>query len=343
MSAPTTALSRIRMLFAALVAAAAAAVMPGFAHAAVPKAVTELACFGAPARSLAGPCIDPSLLNTVYPAPQDAPLEPNAECLPTSRTGLLYPCSFGARDSAATDTVALIGDSHASHWRAAVDVVARAHGRRALSITRSGCAFTKARAAIPADQVASCRRWNSELLAWLGQHAEVSTIFLSTRANARYVRPRRATSNFEAAVAGHLALWRAVPATVKNIIVIRDTPYSSYAAGECVRRAYAAEQRGAINCTRERVHALHRGPAATAARRLRSPRVQLLDMTPFFCGGVRCYQVVGGALVYKDAEHITATFARTLGPFMLRRIAALAGSASGPIVTARAGTIMAIR
>jgi hypothetical protein len=334
---------RTRMLCAALIVTAAAAVVPGFAHAAVPNPVTALACFGAAARSLTEPCVDPSLLDTVYPAPQDAPLEPNAECLPTSRTGLLYPCSFGARTPAATDTIALIGDSHASHWRAAVDVVARAHGRRALSITRSGCAFTKAQAVIPADQMASCRRWNSELLAWLGRHPEVSTIFLSTRANARYVRPSRATSNFEAAVAGHLALWRAVPETVRNIIVIRDTPYSSYAAGECVRRAYAAKQRGAVRCTRERAHALHREPAATAARRLRSPRVQLIDMTPFFCAGSRCYQVVGGALVYKDAEHITATFARTLGPFMLRRIAALAGSADGPITTARAGTIMAIR
>jgi len=315
--------NRRRTLCAALIAmAVAAAGMPAFSEAAISSPVTQLACFGAPARNPAARCVDPSLQRTVYPAPEDAWLEHNAECLPTSREGLLYPCAFGERGSAARDTVALIGDSHASHWRAAVDVVARARGRRALSITRSGCAFIKARAIIPADRVASCRRWNRELLAWLGQHREVSTVFLSARANARYVRPRRSTSNFETAVEGHLALWRALPATVKNVVVIRDTPYSSYAAGDCVRRAHAGRQPGAAaRCTRARAQALRRDPAATAARRLRSPRVQVIDMTPFFCDASRCHQVVGGALVYKDAEHITATFARTLGPFMQHMVA----------------------
>jgi hypothetical protein len=180
--------------------------------------------------------------------------------------------------------------------------------------------------------VAACRRWNRELLAWLGRHPQVSTVFLSTRANARYVRPRRATSSFETAVHGHMALWRALPATVKNIFVVRDTPYSSYAAGDCVRRAYANGRRGASLCTRVRAQALHRSPAATAARRLRSPRVHVLDMTPFFCGGTRCYQVVGGALVYKDAEHITATFARTLGPFMERLVAGFGAPSPAPLV-----------
>ncbi|MEY2517259.1 MAG: hypothetical protein QOJ89_4617, partial [bacterium] len=109
MSAAPTVSRRIRMLCAALIVTAAAAVVPGFARAEVPNPITALACFGAPARSLVEPCVDPSLRRTVYPAPQDAPLEPNAECLPTRRTGLLYPCSFGARTPATTDTIALIG------------------------------------------------------------------------------------------------------------------------------------------------------------------------------------------------------------------------------------------
>ncbi|MDX6679385.1 MAG: hypothetical protein QOE31_3437 [Solirubrobacteraceae bacterium] len=327
MSAPSAVPNRRRTLRATLIVAAAAATAltcsPVIAQAAPLVPVTELACFGAPARNPAARCIDPSLRRMVYPSPQQAPLQPNAECLPTSPEGLLHPCSFGARTPATNDTIALIGDSHASHWRAAVDVVARGYGRRALSITRSGCAFTKAQAVIPADQVAPCRDWNDELLAWLGRHPEVSTVFLSTRANARYVRRNRATSSFETAVKGHLALWRALPASVKNIFIIRDTPYSSYAAGECVERAYADGQADAATCTRVRAQALHRAPDATAARRLRSPRVHVLDMTRYFCSTARCYQVVGGALVYKDAEHITATFARTLGPFMLGRVAAL--------------------
>jgi hypothetical protein len=328
MSVPATILSRTRIVCAALIATATAAVgMPAFASGTVGPAssapVTEFACFGAPARSPVARCVDPNLQRTIYPAPEDAPLTPNAACLPMSPDGVLRPCSFGDWKSPRSDTIALIGDSHAGHWRAAVDVVARAHDRRAVSQTRSGCAFTTARVIIPADRAAGCRAWGRQLLAWLGQRPEISTVFLSTRARARYVRSGGA-SNFETAVEGHLALWRALPATVEHVFVIRDTPYSSYAAGDCVRRAYARRRpAAAARCARPRAQALRRDPAVTAARRLRSPRIHVIDMTPFFCDDARCYQVVGGALVYKDAEHITSTFARTLGPFMDRRVAAV--------------------
>ena len=54
-------------------------------------------------------------------------------------------CAPSARAEAqATATIALVGDSHASHWRAAVDPLAERRGWRGLSITHSGCPFTLA-------------------------------------------------------------------------------------------------------------------------------------------------------------------------------------------------------
>jgi hypothetical protein len=43
-------------------------------------------------------------------------------------------------------------------------------------------------------------------------------------------------------------------------------------------------------------------------------------MTRFFCGPRLCYPVIGGALAYKDAHHLTAAFVATLGPYLLRRV-----------------------
>lgn len=289
------------------------------ARAEVAAAVTERPCFGAAARSPGVPCANPSLQRTVFPTPSDALLEPNAPCEPIGRSSLLFPCSFGASSTSTNDTVALIGDSHASHWRAAVDVVANARGWPAISITRSGCPFIKARVVIPADQDATCRRWNAELLDWLTRHPEVSTLFLSERAGAQYLHAR-GVSNYETAVRGHIALWRALPKSVTNVFVIRDTPRTSTAAADCVRRTFAHHQRPAVLCARARSKALRRDPAVSAARRLKSRRVHVLDMTPFFCDRVHCYPVVGGALVHKDTSHITAIFARTLGRFMLRMV-----------------------
>jgi hypothetical protein len=325
--------TRLRLLGSALIASvtaalAVAALTPAAGLAseeqgtsAQSASVIARPCFGAAARNPFSPCVDRSLRLTVYPAPDDAVLEPNAPCQPQPRASLVNPCTFGASGSSKPATVALIGDSHASHWRAAVDVVARTAGARAVSITRSGCPLSKAQVVIPsADQAATCRRWNREVLAWLARHHEVTTVFLSQRANATYVTPRGATSNFDTAVRGDTALYRALPAAVTSVVVIRDTPLESSVSQDCVRRAFANKQRVGMRCARARVKALPRDPAVAAARQLRG-RVHVLDMTPFFCGSTRCYPVVGGALVHKDADHITTVFARTLGPFMVSKVA----------------------
>jgi hypothetical protein len=48
--------------------------------------------------------------------------------------------------------------------------------------------------------------------------------------------------------------------------------------------------------------------------------VRVVDLTRYFCGRQHCLPVVGGALVHNDVDHLTQRFAKTLGPFLLRRI-----------------------
>jgi hypothetical protein len=291
----------------------------GSARAEVSAAVIDRPCFGAAARNPFARCLNPSLQRTVFPSPTDALLEPNAPCTPLPRASLILPCRFGARSSPTPEVTALIGDSHASHWRAAIDVVAASRNWPAISITRSGCAFIKAEVIIPRAEARTCRRWNRQLLDWLRHHPQVTSIFLSHRSNAKY-RRRRGVSNFETALRGHLALWSVLPKSVRHIFVIRDTPVTSTAAAACVRRTFAHRQPSAALCARARRKALHPDPAVAAARRTRSLRVHVIDMTPFFCDRTHCYPVVGGALVHKDTNHITAIFAKTLGRFMMRMV-----------------------
>ena len=262
-------------------------------------------------------------------------LEPNAPCIPDQRTELLYPCTFGVRRTAAggrADTIALVGDSHASHWRAAVEVVAESKGMPAVSLARSRCPFIDATVLLPpADQV-RCGDWNREVKAYLTSHAEISTLFISERSSARFV-PAKGKDNFETQVAGHIALWRSLPATIRRIVVIRDTPRSSAASALCVQRAFAAKRAAARRCSRPRAEALHSDPAVAAARRMRSPRVHAIDLSSFFCDAERCFPVVGGAFVYKDLDHISTVFARTLGPYLLRAYDDIAQPVPAPSVS----------
>jgi len=60
-----------------------------------------------------------------------------------------------------------------------------------------------------------------------------------------------------------------------------------------------------------------------AAEQLHSRRVQVIDLTRFFCDFQLCYPVVGGALVYRNPDHLTATFATTAGPYLLQSLGQL--------------------
>jgi SGNH domain (fused to AT3 domains) len=310
----------LRRAHIALLISAAALSLAGPAPAADPALVTLRPCFGAASRDATKPCPDPSLRLTIFPAPADALLEPNAPCHPIGRTELLYPCRFGMRPAAAggpTETIALVGDSHAAHWRAAVEVVAVAKRRPAISLSRSRCPFIDATIALPRPDRIGCRAWNREVKAYLASHPEITMLFISVRASAEFVRDR-GTSNFETQVAGHISQWRSLPASIEHIVVIRDTPRSSAATALCVQRAYAQKREAGRRCARSRSRALRPDAALAAARRMRSARVHAIDLSRFFCDARRCFAVIGGAHVYKDVDHMTAVFARTLGPYLLR-------------------------
>jgi hypothetical protein len=279
-------------------------------------------CFGAAARDPAHPCRNPSLRLTVVPAPADAPRLPNSPCTPLRSPGGPNVCEFGAPASAASATVALVGDSHAGHWRGALEVVARAKGWHGQSITHTSCPLAKALRDLPEPARTRCARWKRQAFAWLGRDPEISTVFVAGLSGGTGVVPSHGRSEFETSVAGYEAAWKALPPTVTRIVVIRDTP-KGRAHGQtlrCVQRAMARRRPAGRACALPRSNAVDRDPAAVAARRLGSARVRLLDLTRYFCGPRWCYPVVGGALVLRDQNHMTGVFSSTLGPYLERAL-----------------------
>lgn len=261
-------------------------------------------CFGA--LSLAG-CRNPALDRRVSPTPAEALRLPNAPCEPVS-LGVPFVCTFGAsRDG--THSIALIGDSHAVHWRAALGPVAVRRGWQGSSLTRAGCPYSTVRPILPQRLLPDCLRWRRAIPRWLARHPEVETIYVSQN------RARTAGGLAEQE-RGYLRAWRELPRSVRRIVVIRDTPVSSEATRSCVNRAIAAGLAAGTGCAMPRATSLRADPAASAARRARSPRISLVDMTRYFCSARSCFPVIGGALVHKDNTHITATYGATIAPFL---------------------------
>jgi peptidoglycan/LPS O-acetylase OafA/YrhL len=279
-------------------------------------------CFGAAARDPLHPCDNPRLRFTVVPSPLQARSMGNAPCTVVQRRGRVRVCAFGTSPRRAVATIALIGDSHASHWRAALEVLARAKRWRGLSMTHTSCPFSTATAQIVEPDRTRCVQWNRQLRQWFTKHPEVTTVFVAAHSGGRVVTTR-GRSNFAMQVAGYTGAWKALARSVTRIVVMRDTPKMRGSTLGCVQRAMSNHRRPGPACAVPRGGALQRDPEVTAARRMGRSRVGVVDVTPQLCSRRQCFPVIGGALVFHDIHHFTPVFARTLAPFVRRQIEAI--------------------
>jgi hypothetical protein len=264
-------------------------------------------CFGAAARDPAHPCRNPALSDVVTPTPSEALLTPNAPCTPYKPHGLVYPCYFGVQPDRARAEFALLGDSHAEHWRAGLEVVAQAKRWRGVSLSKSGCPYNTAGAILRTNADSDeCHRWLGQVRRFLADRPQIHTVFVAARASADFKR--------DAADGAREAL-RELPKSVRRIYVFRATPETFGDEAACVNRRLRAK-RPASDCGLSRAASLLPDPQTRAA----GGRVKVLDLTKYFCDRTRCPSVIGGVLVRKDGDHMTRTFATTLGPFVLRAL-----------------------
>jgi hypothetical protein len=269
------------------------------------------------------------------PVPRDARAAQTYEaCTESEHTELFKVCYWGAPASSATRTIALLGDSHAAHWRAAMQTVVAAKGWRAVSIQRAGCPLTAAHPNLPGrDRQLGCMRWNLAVQRWLVAHPQIDTVF--TSAHLGSVIPPSGQEMRSAQRTGYAAAWlQLLQGAVRHVVVIRDTPRNAGSTIPCLDRALAVlTQPPATACALPRDYALRPDPAVQAARRMDLPQVQVVDLHSFMCGAQVCNPVVGGVLVLRDVSHMTTTFSTSLGPYLLNAVNRL--SAAWPTAQSR--------
>ncbi len=277
-------------------------------------------CFGAAARDRARPCRNPDLRLAVEPPPGRAAGTLDPFCDTRTLTPISV-CAFGTGPDAATETFALVGDSHAAALKTGLHVLTLARRWRGLSMLVAACPATKAQPILPTRaRSIACAAWNRDVLDWFAAHPGVGTVFLSTHTTAE-VKTTPGQTMAQTARAGYRDEIAALLNVVGRVVVIRDTPYDAPGHLRCVTRALQASRPPGPDCARSRRLAL---PApdllAAAARDMRSDRVQLIDLTSRSCNARRCFPVVGGALVHRDETHVTPAFSATLGPFIMRAL-----------------------
>ncbi|WP_460722611.1 acyltransferase family protein [Microbacterium aureliae] len=325
LSARTAARGRARGLAPALAAIAVvpivAAGVQWSAHALRPT-VEAGGCHGAAAADPDRPeCADAwdatsSLLPAVESLASDDANRP--ECWAGLGSEDFAMCRVGP-ESGYTKHLLAVGDSHSNALIGAYEQIARAHGWRIDIAGRAGCHWTD----LPREQpnralTRRCADWNEDVDRFVAQ-TPLDAILVTNSSKAEYVVPP-GESLRDARAAGHASAWAARSDPATPVIAIRDNPLFGGDALTCVldRSAVTA---GA--CSLPRADALRDDGLADAVER--DAYAHLVDLNGYMCDTDRCHMVVGGVITTRDGAHLTATYARTLAPYLDREIAAVVG------------------
>ncbi|MFI7585657.1 acyltransferase family protein [Spongisporangium articulatum] len=281
-------------------------------------------CYGAPALDPSRPqCAGAGDDTNPVPSPVAAFEDKPKACLQDIGRAALRVCAFGASASAATRTVAVVGDSHSMAWLGALEPAAHRRSWRLVVIQKGSCPLIEAVRRMPAGQAASCRAWNVALHGWFRVNPQVHEVFVSASSMNQFV-PAPGRTWQQTAVSGYLAAWRSLPDSVQRIVVLRDVPRPRPDVVTCAERAVRNRQ-NVNTCGRPEAQAVLGDPEVTAAAEAATRTkesvvgrdVAVINLNRLFCTNGYCSPAVGGVFVYRDGHHMTNTFAGTLAPYLL--------------------------
>ena len=288
-------------------------------------------CFAAEALEPGNDCANP-FGPALFPAggESEAPWKAAAaECTtaPTDRQILAegkpsyVECDFNRGSGAVAEQpykVWLIGDSHAEHWKAAANDLARGNGWDVKYTIQGGCpsvttplvrAFGAATTSAKQD---ACAAWMTEVSERILADSP-DLVLVSNFASTEEVDDGSNRPQVEQLSDGMKATLRAWAAAGSEVVVIRDVPTAGAALGpDCVAQTSATDRA----CVLPRDEALPADPMFDAAKALPDPRISVIDLTPNFCTADECSGVIGAVPVFFDSDHMSATFSRSLAPML---------------------------
>ena len=256
-----------------------------------------------------GPCGGHTVTEFVTPVNLIPSTQDPIPCVRAVDEDLLLVCSGGSTSGTPRATALLIGDSHSLTMRPALDLVAKHNEWRLLFAYGPGCQTASVpKAGATAER---CAAWMARLTEYIND-TDIDVLFAIQAAGHDLVGIPEGAAGRRADA--YTTQWSRYDDSIRQIVVIRDTPRLSDTLLTCLGRHRPAE--AGRECSRVRDKALRTDHAALAAAQDGDERTQVADLSDVFCDAERCYPVIGDFIAYRDAVHLHTTFAPTLTPLL---------------------------
>jgi peptidoglycan/LPS O-acetylase OafA/YrhL len=228
----------------------------------------------------------------------------------------VVPCRTGHND--ARHTAVLIGDSIGTQWASLLPEIYKEPDWQVLVLAKSGCAIADLEYYYkPAGGMYDvCTEWRNRSIEYI-KKLQPDIVFIGSSA----------TQNFSESewVGGTERVIAKLASAARHVVIIPGTPALSFDGPSCLEEPYRFTYRlresqyiceESLTNTASDDVATYLGQAASAI-----PNAHLLNLNDLVCPGRRCAaRTMDGLTVFRDNQHLTASFVVAQTPAVLSRL-----------------------
>ena len=229
----------------------------------------------------------------------------------------------------------LFGDSHAMQWFNPLFMAAKTERWHLITVLKVGCAASDTNPQHISAAADRCKQWRiGAIRAIVAMHPSAVLMASYNGATLRGDDSPAPRLSAEEIRSGTRRTLEGLLQADAPIVVLRDTPLPPFDIPTCVARLVSRSE-SARSCDFEASVALNEAAHDAELRAADGLRnVYSLDMDDLICRGSYCPATQDGVPIYRDVNHMTATFTETLAPALRARLFQLlraAPSAARPL------------
>ena len=243
---------------------------------------------------------DEPFMPTILQAKDEVPISYGDGCHQGMEESEVIMCEYGDVEDPEY-TIALVGGSHSAHWLAPLKIYANNNDIKILNYTRSACRFSSESYLLTTklDQK-TCAEWNETVMDKL---IEKQPDLVYTPADA---------TEWEGIPEGYVDQWRKLNEHDINVFALKDNPRAEFDIPTCIDK----NGPNAEECTTKN----NLEDLSDEVDQLNLDNVYYADLTDKFCNEDVCKPIIGNVLVYQDGHHLTRTYAKTLAPYVGKKV-----------------------